>query len=104
MTEQILLNKNKSKTSTNYNNSLAIQLKGSKRILPCDPMETTINEIDVYNQERENCSKIRFVRVLMNIMQDTLVRASRADIKRLPTDYHIRILECKSLWQLYQKG
>lgn len=59
MTEQILLNKNKSKTSTNYNNSLAIQLKGSKRILPCDPMETTINEIDVYNQERENCSKIR---------------------------------------------
>lgn len=59
MTEQILLNKNKSKTSTNYNNSLAIQFKGSKRILPCDPMETTINEIDVYNQEREDCSKIR---------------------------------------------
>lgn len=59
MTEQILLNKNKSKVFTNYNNSLAVQLKGSKRILPCDPMEATINEIDVYNNEREKCSKIR---------------------------------------------
>ena len=59
MTEKILLNKSKNKTSTNINNSLTIQLKGSKRILPCDPMETTVSEIDVYNKEREDCSKIR---------------------------------------------
>ena len=59
MNEKILLSKNKSKVSTNVNNSLAVQLVGSKRILPCDPMETVINEIDVYNEERENCNKIR---------------------------------------------
>ena len=53
MNEKILLSKNKSKVSTNVNNSLAVQLVGSKRILPCDPMETVINEIDVYNEERE---------------------------------------------------
>ena len=35
MTEKILLNKNRSKVSTNNNNSLTVQLKGSKRILPC---------------------------------------------------------------------
>lgn len=59
MTEKILLNKSKGKISVNVNNSLTIQLKGSKRILPCDSMETSVSEIDVYNEERENCSKIR---------------------------------------------
>ena len=59
MTEKILLNKSKSKVSTNNNNSLAVQLKGSKRILPCDPMEASISEIDVYNKERKHCEKIR---------------------------------------------
>ena len=53
MNEKILLTKNKSKVSTNVNNSLTVQLIGSKRILPCDPLETTVSEIDVYNEERE---------------------------------------------------
>ena len=59
MTEKILLNKGKSKVSTNNNNSLTVQLNGSKRILPCDPMEASISEIDVYNKERKQCEKIR---------------------------------------------
>ena len=59
MNEKILLTKNKSKVSTNVNNSLTVQLIGSKRILPCDPLETTVSEIDVYNEEREKCTKIR---------------------------------------------
>lgn len=59
MTEKILLNKNKSKVSTNNNNSLTVQLKGSKRILPCDPMEASVSEIDVYNKERKQCENIR---------------------------------------------
>lgn len=86
MTEQILLNKNKSKVSTNYNNSLAVQLKGSKRILPCDPMETTINEIDVYNEERENCSKIRLTVEINPICSNVLFNNLTEIVKNEGTD------------------
>ena len=56
---QILLNKEKSKESVNINNSLTINFVGSEKLLPCDPMITSLSEIDVYNNERENCNKIR---------------------------------------------
>lgn len=91
MNEKILLNKNKGKTSTNVNNSLTIQLKGSKRILPCDPMETSISEIDVYNNERENCSKIRLTvqvnpicsNVLFNNLTEIVRNEGTNDVKCL---------------------
>lgn len=56
---KILLNKNKSKKSTNVNNSIPINLSGRNRILPVDKMETNINEIELYNKERKECNKVR---------------------------------------------
>ena len=49
----ILLNKNKSKKSSNVNNSLLVSLTDQKRILPIDTIFTNINEIDLYNNERK---------------------------------------------------
>ena len=83
---QILLEKNKSKTSVNINNSLAVQLNGSKRILPCDPMETTISEIDVYNNERENCNKIRLTVQINPICTNVLFNNLTEIVKNEGTD------------------
>ena len=83
---QILLEKNKSKESVNINNSLAIQLNGSKRMLPCDPMETTISEIDVYNNERENCNKIRLTVQINPICTNVLFNNLTEIVKNEGTD------------------
>lgn len=56
---ELLLGQNRNKVSRNEHNSLAVNFIGSKRMLPCEPMSTTVNEIDVYNQERLACEKIR---------------------------------------------
>lgn len=87
MNEQILLNKNKSKVSTNVNNSLTVNLSGSKRLLPCDPMETTISEIDVYNKERENCSKIRLTLQINPICSNVLFNNLTEIVRNEGTDY-----------------
>lgn len=87
MNEKILLSKNKSKVSTNVNNSLAVQLVGSKRILPCDPMETVINEIDVYNEERENCNKIRLTVQVNPICSNVLFNNLTEIVRNEGTDY-----------------
>ena len=87
MNERILLNKNKSKVSTNVNNSLTVQFKGSKRILPCDPMETSVNEIDVYNDERENCSKIRLTVQINPICSNVLFNNLTEVVRNEGTDY-----------------
>ena len=86
MNEKILLNKSKSKVSTNNNNSLTIQLNGSKRILPCDPMETSISEIDVYNKEREDCSKIRLTVQINPICSNVLFNNLTEIVKNEGTD------------------
>ena len=57
--EQIFLRKNKSKESSNVNNSLAVSFRNSKRIIPYTNLGTIVNESDVYNEERQRCSKIR---------------------------------------------
>jgi hypothetical protein len=58
-TMEIKLSKNKSKKSTNVNNSLAVELKGSKRLLPIGALDTTVNEIELYNNERKTSTTIR---------------------------------------------
>ena len=96
MNEKILLNKSKSKVSTNYNNSLTIQLNGSKRILPCDPMETSISEIDVYNKEREDCSKIRLTVQINPICSNVLFNNLTEIVKNEGTD--------KTIWVNHGEG
>lgn len=60
MDNKLLLNKFKSKTSSNVNNSLTLEMVNGKKILPVDPMFTTISAADVYNQERQNCKILRY--------------------------------------------
>lgn len=69
---EILLNKFKSKTQRNVNNGLTTQLKGSKKLLPQSSFFSTVNEMDVYNNERENCNLIRLTCVVNPICSNVL--------------------------------
>lgn len=57
--KKIFLQKNKSKSSVNEEVALGINLTNPKRILPQDNFFSTINLVDVYNDERYECNKIR---------------------------------------------
>lgn len=59
MVQKILLNKNNSKKSSNKNQTLTVNLKGSKRVLPIDEMIETVNALDVYYSEREATNLLR---------------------------------------------
>lgn len=88
---QILLEKNKSKNSTNVNNSIPIDLIGRNRILPVDKMETSINEIDLYNEERKKSNIIRLTcsinpictNVLFNNVSEIVVNEGSDDCMSL---------------------
>lgn len=69
---RILLNKNRSKTSTNVSNSIPINLVGKDGILPNDHLETSINEVDVYNEERNNSNLIRLTCAINPICSNVL--------------------------------
>ena len=96
MNLQILLNKNKSKKSINKNNSLTTQLKGSKRILPCDPFNTTVSQIDVYNSEREACNKIRLTLEINPICSNVLFNNVTEVVKNEGSD--------EVIWLNYDKS
>lgn len=57
--EQIVLGKKKSVKGVNEDNSLAVNLKNSKRLLHLDKIVSNISETDVYLSERENCNLLR---------------------------------------------
>lgn len=59
MFTKLFQQKNKSKVSINKEQSLAINFKGSERLLPSFNLYSTINSIEVYNNERYNCNTIR---------------------------------------------
>lgn len=88
---RILLNKNKSKKSTNVNNSIPIDLIGRNRILPVDKMETNINEIELYNEERNNSNIVRLTcavnplctNVLFNNISEIVINEGTDDCKSL---------------------
>lgn len=69
---KILLNKKTSKTSVNVNNSLAIDIKNSKRALPIDDLRTSLSEYDLYNYERKESSKIRLTLTINTICSNAL--------------------------------
>lgn len=69
---EILLNKHKSKKSTNINNSIPIKLKGRNRILPLASLNTTINEIDLYNKERLLSNVVRLTCTINPICTNVL--------------------------------
>lgn len=56
---KIFLDRNNSKKSRDADNTLAIELNGSKRLLPPLPIEESVSELDIYNSERASCTTIR---------------------------------------------
>ena len=87
----ILLNKNKSKKSTNVNNSIPIDLIGRNRILHVDGMETNINEIELYNEERKESNIIRLTCAINPLCSNVLFNNITEIVLNEGTD------ECKSL-------
>lgn len=59
MKQKLLLNKSNYKRSINKDSSLRVELMGSRKVLPIDPMEGTISEMEVYDNERRACTSIR---------------------------------------------
>ena len=78
---KILLNKSKSKNSVNITNSLATNLIGSKKLLPQDHFFDKINEMVMYNQERENCNLIRLNCVINPICSNVLFNSITEIVK-----------------------
>ena len=88
---RILLNKHRSKQSTNVNNSIPIDLVGRNRILPVDAMQTNINEVELYNEERQASNIIRLTcvvnplcsNILFNNITEIVVDEGSDDCKSL---------------------
>lgn len=68
----ILLNKNRSKTSTNVNNAIKVDLLNKQKLLPVDGLKTTINEVDLYDNERLNSNIIRLTCAINPICSNVL--------------------------------
>lgn len=88
---EILLNKNKSKTSSNKNSIIPITLSGRNKLLPLDPMFTNVNELDLYNEERSKSNIIRLTCVINPICSNVLFNNVTEII------YNEGSNECKSL-------
>ncbi len=93
---KILLNKKRSKTSINVNNSLITRLKSNKRVLPLSTLHTTINEIDLYNQERQNCNTIRLNCVINPICSNVLFNNITEIVKNEGSPSEVKLLNYKT--------
>ena len=68
----ILLNKQKSKVSHNMNSFVPIRLTSGAKLLPTDSLATTINEVELYNQERQASNIIRLTCTINPICSNVL--------------------------------
>ena len=89
---EIILNKVNSKKSNNCNNVLATQLMGSKKLLPQNQIFKQINEIDIYNSERENCNLIRLNCVINPICSNVIFNTFSEVIKNEGNPNTVKLL------------
>ena len=68
----ILLNKQKSKVSNNMNSFVPIRLTSGAKLLPTDSLVTTINEVELYNQERKASNIVRLTCTINPICSNVL--------------------------------
>ena len=68
----ILLNKQKSKVSNNMNSFVPIRLTSGAKLLPTDSLVTTINEVELYNQERQASNIVRLTCTINPICSNVL--------------------------------
>ena len=81
MNNNIFLEKNKSVLSNNVENSLNIDLTSKNRLLPDESLVDNFSLYNQYNEERDNCSKYRFIfdinslcsNVLFNVKTEIVV-------------------------------
>ena len=78
---EILLNKAQGKRNGNVNNFLATHLRGSKKTLPQSSFFEKINEMELYNSERENCNLIRLNCVINPICSNVLFNTMTEVVK-----------------------
>lgn len=71
-TIKILLNKSKSKESTNVENTLHVDFENKSKLLPSSDLLYTLNLGEQYNTERQNCNKIRLTCVINPICSNVL--------------------------------
>ncbi len=89
---KILLNKMFSKTNRNVNNTLATQLKGSKKLLPQSQIFAQINEMEVYNNERNNCNLIRLNCVINPLCSNVLFNSISEIVKNEGDPNSVKLL------------
>lgn len=68
----IFLNKQKSKVSNNTNSFVPIRLTNGAKLLPTDSLVTTINEVELYNQERKASNIVRLTCTINPICSNVL--------------------------------
>ena len=68
----ILLNKQKSKVSNNMNSFVPIRLTSGAKLLPTDSLVTTINDVELYNQERQASNIVRLTCTINPICSNVL--------------------------------
>lgn len=68
----ILLNKQRSKLSSNTNSFVPIRLTNGAKLLPTDSLVTTINEVELYNQERQASNIVRLTCTINPICSNVL--------------------------------
>ena len=89
---KLLLNNKLSKTSRNVNNILPTYLKGGKKLLPSSQLFTTINEIDLYNTEREQCNIIRLNCTINPICSNVLYNTITEIVKNEGAPNAVKVL------------
>lgn len=83
---ELFLDKSRSKTSRNKVKSLTVGLGGSKRVLPVDYLEKSVDEVEVYNNERSACKNIRLVCTVNAICTNVLFNYFTEIVKGEGTD------------------
>lgn len=89
---EILLNKFNSKKSRNVNYTLATNLVGSKKLLPQTAFFDTINEMEIYNEERENCNLIRLNCVINPLCSNVLFNSITEVVKNEGAPNAVKVL------------
>ena len=69
---KILLNKKNSKTSSNHNNIIPVELNRDMALFHDELMTDTVDTLQVYNDEKDKCTKHRFIFTLYPMCSNSL--------------------------------
>lgn len=80
--EKIFLNSYDSKKAVNVNNSVSVNLKGNRKLLPLNDFGEVISQYDQYIEERKNCNKIRLTCQVNTLCSNVLFNKITEIVKR----------------------